>query len=62
MKMSLFEYKMTELDCEVLAATAANNDLVMQRLRRVTGTIEPKPGAKSPFFEGDDLLFDNVPV
>ena len=62
MKMSLFEYKMTELDRKVLAAEAANNDLIMQKLRRVTGTIEPNSGAKSPFFEGDDLLFDNVPV
>ena len=62
MKMSLFENKMTELDRKVLASTAANTDVITLVSDRAAVTIEPIPVAKSPFFEGDDLLFDNVPI
>ena len=62
MNMSLFKYKMTELDRQVLAATVANNNLITLRLRRMAGILEPRPAPRVPFYEGDDLLFDNVPV
>ena len=62
MTVSLFEYKMTELDRQVLATSVANENLVAQRLRRVAAALQPRPAPEAAFFEGDDLLFDNVPI
>ena len=60
--MSFFEYKMTELDRVVLAINAANSNRAAQRLRSLTAALDPKPAPKESDVDGDDLLFDNVPI
>lgn len=62
MTMSFFEYKLTKLDRQVLATSVANKNLVTQRLRHLGTANESMPAPRAPFFEGDDLLFDNVPI
>ncbi len=62
MKLSLFEYKMTKLDHLVLEVEAANTRPAAQRQRRLEAINKTRAAPETPFFEGDDLLFDNVPI
>ncbi|WP_323038006.1 hypothetical protein [Pararhodobacter sp.] len=65
MKMSVFEFMMNELDRKVLEASAANHNLVMQRMRRLSEPKDRLPGPEHKTIEtygDDDLLFDNVPI
>jgi hypothetical protein len=62
MKMSLFEYKMTKLDHLILEADAANTHSAAQLQRCLKAINKTKTVPETAFFEGDDLLFDNVPI
>ncbi len=62
MRVSLFEYKMAELDRQVLATSVANRNLMTQRLRRLTAAIEQRSAPRKRLSEEGDLLFDNVPI
>lgn len=57
MNMSLFEYKMTELDRQVLVTSVANKNLVPRRLRRLAPAIEPRPAPRRPFLDRDKLPY-----
>lgn len=51
MNMSFFEYKMTELDRQVLVTSVANKNLVPRRLRRLAPAIEPRSAPRKPFLD-----------